>query len=67
MANRVKNGLGAGTVLLIIFIVLKLTHTIDWSWWWVLSPLWIPGAFFFVVFLLGWGAYSLIKNVQKIK
>jgi len=31
-------------VLLILLIVLKLTHTINWSWWWVLSPLWIPVA-----------------------
>jgi len=31
-------------ILLILFIVLKLTHTINWSWWWVLSPLWIPVA-----------------------
>jgi len=30
------------TVLLIVFVVLKLTDNIDWSWWWVLSPLWIP-------------------------
>lgn len=29
-------------LLTISFIVLKLTHCIDWSWWWVLSPLWIP-------------------------
>lgn len=27
--------------LTIIFIVLKLVGTIDWSWVWVLSPLWI--------------------------
>lgn len=26
------------TILTIVFIVLKLTNTIDWSWWWVLSP-----------------------------
>jgi hypothetical protein len=25
------------------FIVLKLTGVIAWSWWWVLSPLWISG------------------------
>lgn len=30
------------TVLLIAFVVLKLTNLITWSWWWVLSPLWIP-------------------------
>ena len=28
-------------VLTLIFITLKLTHIIDWSWWWVLSPMWI--------------------------
>ena len=28
-------------VLLILFITLKLCKVIAWSWWWVLSPLWI--------------------------
>ena len=28
-------------VLTLLFIGLKLTGTIDWSWWWVLSPMWI--------------------------
>lgn len=35
-------GLGLITVIFIIFIILKLTNLIDWSWVWVLSPLWIP-------------------------
>lgn len=30
------------TTLLIVFIVLKLTNNINWSWWWVLSPFLIP-------------------------
>ena len=30
-----------GELLLIVFIVLKLCGTISWSWWWVLSPIWI--------------------------
>lgn len=30
------------TILFVIFLVLKLTHLIDWSWWWVTAPLWIP-------------------------
>jgi len=38
------------TILTIIFVVLKLTGTIDWSWWWVFSPLWISALF--VVFIL---------------
>ena len=29
-----------GELLAVMFIALKLTHQIDWSWWWILSPLW---------------------------
>ena len=37
-------GIGFTGLLTVAFIVLKLTHYIDWSWWWVLSPLWIGAA-----------------------
>lgn len=37
-------GVGFLGALTILFIALKLTHVIDWSWWWVLAPLWIPVA-----------------------
>lgn len=44
--NAVAGGsLGFGSVLTIVFVILKLTKTIDWSWWWVLAPTWIPIAF----------------------
>lgn len=33
--------LGFVSMLTLLFIALKLTETIAWSWWWVLSPLWI--------------------------
>ena len=26
----------------LVFLVLKLTHVIDWNWWWIFAPLWIP-------------------------
>lgn len=39
-----KAGFSFGTVLFLIFLVLKLSGTIDWSWWWVTAPLWIPAA-----------------------
>jgi hypothetical protein len=38
--------------LALIFIALKLTNYIDWSWWWVLSPLWIPLAIVGVIVVL---------------
>jgi len=36
-----NGGIGFVGLLTIAFIVLKLLNKIDWSWWWVLSPLWI--------------------------
>lgn len=39
------------TVLTLIFIVLKLTNVIDWSWWGVLAPLYICGAIQIIVVL----------------
>lgn len=41
-SSNSSNGLGIGTILFLIFMVLKLTNYIDWSWWWVTAPLWIP-------------------------
>lgn len=40
--NNSTGGIGFCGLLTIVFIVLKLTDYIDWSWWWVLSPLWFP-------------------------
>lgn len=34
--------IGFTGLLTIVFLTLKLTNTIAWSWWWVFSPLWIP-------------------------
>lgn len=39
-------------LLLVVFIVLKLTGVITWSWWWVLSPLWIPLAIALIVTII---------------
>jgi hypothetical protein len=37
-----SNGIGIGMILFLIFMTLKLTGDIDWSWWWITAPLWIP-------------------------
>lgn len=42
MAKETTNGgVGFTGLLTVAFIVLKLTKVITWSWWWVLSPIWI--------------------------
>jgi hypothetical protein len=43
--NIVANGcLSLNFFVTILFIVLRLTHVINWSWWWVFCPLWGPVA-----------------------
>jgi membrane protein implicated in regulation of membrane protease activity len=39
-----ESGMGLGTVLFIVFLILKLIGSITWSWWWVTAPLWIGAA-----------------------
>ena len=62
MANESRsNGIGIGMILFIVFLVLKLTGTIDWSWWWVTSPLWIPFAAAVVIL----GVVGLIGSIVE--
>lgn len=47
-SNR-SGGVGFTGLLQIVFVVLKLTSHIDWSWWWVLSPIWITLCLIFIL------------------
>lgn len=47
--STARIGVGFFDLLLLLFITLKLTGYINWSWWWVLSPLWIPLSVFLVI------------------
>jgi len=39
------------TILFVVFLTLKLTGNIDWSWWWVTSPLWLPVAIILTIII----------------
>jgi phosphoglycerol transferase MdoB-like AlkP superfamily enzyme len=47
-----RGGIGVIGLLGVAFIILKLCAVINWSWWWVLAPFWIPLAIVLFVFLL---------------
>ena len=47
-----SGGIGFPGLLTCIFVTLKLLGKIDWSWWWVLSPLWISVLVFLAVIVL---------------
>lgn len=59
MDNK-SGGIGFCGVLTIVFIVLKLVGVINWSWLWVLSPIWIPIILAVLVFLI-----CVIKNIGE--
>lgn len=56
-------GVGICDVLAIVFVVLKLVGVISWSWWWVLSPIWIPVV---IILILGLsiGVYKKIHRAR---
>ena len=51
MGNTTNSGIGFMGLLQVVFITLKLIGHIDWSWWWVLSPIILNGLF--ILFFIG--------------
>ena len=58
--NKRNSGLGIVSILTLIFIILKITNKITWSWIWVLSPIWITFIFAIIIF-------AIILIVGRIK
>ena len=48
--NTATGGVTFSGLLLIAFIILRLTNVITWSWVWVLAPLWVPIVLFIIAF-----------------
>ena len=51
-----ESSIGLPTIVFVVFLILKLCNIIDWSWWWVTAPIWIPiavvGVFYLLVMIL---------------
>ena len=65
-----SGGIGFFGALTILFIALKLTDVIAWSWWWVLAPLWVPSAVVLgvlVIMLVIAGVITVIDHNKKSK
>lgn len=60
-SKTTKGGIGFVGLLTILFIALKLLEKIDWSWWWVLSPLWISWGIAIGIALISLVIYGIIK------
>ena len=69
VSSSSSSGIGFVGLLTIVFIVLKLLGKITWSWWWVLSPLWISAAFVMLIILgfLLWAFISVLNDEKERK
>ncbi len=57
-SNSSSGGIGFAGLLTILFIGLKLGGVIAWSWWWVLSPIWITASLAIVLLIIVVLAYA---------
>lgn len=57
-------GIGFCGLLSIVFITLKLIGKIDWSWFWVLSPIWIPMSIGLSIIVV-MGIVILVSHVKR--
>lgn len=64
-SEKAKSGISFTSLLLLLFIALKLTGQIDWPWVWVLSPLWIPFVLAVGIVLTWLVIYLLIQTFSK--
>ena len=62
--NNKNNSISFATLLTLIFIVLKLCGAISWSWFWVLSPLWIGTLIAIPIIII---CILLAKSIAKDK
>ena len=51
-------------ILFIVFLVLKLTNVINWSWWWVTAPLWIPVSIVLVLLIIAIVILGIIAIIE---
>ena len=62
--NARSGGIGFFGLLGIVFITLKLCGVIDWEWWLVLAPIWVPTAIALIVLLFVF-LWALIKEIGR--
>lgn len=65
--NSNNGGIGLLGAVFIVFLVLKLTDQIDWSWWWITAPIWIPVALVLGLAIVAGLVSGIVKGVKDAK
>lgn len=63
--TTVYAGSGISGLLGLAFIILKLCGVIDWSWWWVTAPFWIPLGLFILILVVTIIVSAIIGYVRR--
>lgn len=66
MPRKISINLSFLPLLALLFIGLKLTKVIAWSWWWVLAPLWGPIVLSFALIASALGIFGIIFLIGLI-
>jgi hypothetical protein len=53
-------------LVFLAFFFAKIFDKIDWSWWWVFCPLWIPIAFVLFIIIMALISYFIIVLISKV-
>lgn len=64
LTSLIAKGIDFCEKLFFVFLILKLAGKIDWSWWWVFSPFWIPVVLASIGIVVG-VIYLVISNLTK--
>jgi len=65
--KNTSGGIGTVGLLGVAFVVLKLTHVIDWSWWYVTMPFWIGFPLVAGFFIIAFVCISVMHVYDKWK
>lgn len=60
-----SGGISIFGVLGVVFVVLKLLGVIDWSWWWVTAPFWLPLTVVLVGIAIFFAVSFIIEATKK--
>lgn len=61
MDKKSSSGIGISSVVTIVFVILKLLKVINWSWIWVLSPIWLTILFWIIIFGIIFIIHAIIE------
>lgn len=64
-SSKTSGGVSAVGLLGVAFVILKLCHVIDWSWWWVTAPFWGGLAIAIVIYAISIIAWIIKKLWNK--